>query len=723
MSTFTSTIHWQHDPDGIVVLTMDDPDQSVNTMNANYLASMVATIDRLRTELDTITGIIVTSGKKTFFAGGDLNELLAYSPDDPAVIMTHTTRIKKSLRDLETLGRPVVAAINGAALGGGLEVALATHHRIAVAERAVVIGFPEVALGLLPGAGGVARTVRMLGVQRAFSEVLASNARFTADAAAKLGLIDEVVATADELIPAARKWIAEHPDAIQPWDAAGYRIPGGTPADAALAAHLPALPALLRKQLKGAPLPAPRAILAAVVEGAQTDFDMALVIESRYFASIAAGTAAKNLIKSTFFDVQAVNSGASRPEGFPARPISTVAIVGAGMMGAGIAYVTARAGIDVVLKDVSREAAERGKQYSETLVATAIERGRMASDAGERLLARITPTAELADVAGADFVVEAVFESAELKQQVFRDIEDLVLEDAVLGSNTSTLPITSLANGVKRPGQFVGIHFFSPVDKMPLVEIIVGEQTTDETLARAFDYARAIGKTPIVVNDSRGFFTSRVILRFLNEAVAAVGEGIEPASIEQAGLQAGYPAGPLQLLDELTLTLPIRIREEAKAMALASGTSWEEHGSAGVFDRMVDDFDRPGRAAGRGFYEYDENGRRGALWPGLRDAFASGSAKVDFDDLKERFLFAEAIESVRCLDEGVLRSVADANVGSLLGIGYPGWTGGVLQYINSYPGGLPGFVQRSRQLAALYGEHLNPPPSLVQKAARNETYS
>ncbi|HEY3471587.1 MAG TPA: 3-hydroxyacyl-CoA dehydrogenase family protein, partial [Amycolatopsis sp.] len=430
----------------------------------------------------------------------------------------------------------------------------------------------------------------------------------------------------------------------------------------------------------------------------------------------------KNMTKAFFFDLQAINKGKSRPDGPAKYTARKVAVLGAGMMGAGIAYSSARSGIEVVLKDISLEAAEKGKAYSKKILDKAVSRGKMTQEKADEVLARITPTDQASAVEGVDMVIEAVFESPELKKKVFQEIEDVVLPDALLASNTSTLPITDLATGVKRDADFIGLHFFSPVDKMPLVEIVVGEKTSDEALAKAFDYTLQIKKTPIVVNDSRGFFTSRVIGTFINEAVAALGEGVEPASIEQAGSQAGYPAPPLQLMDELTLTLPRKIRKETKEAIEAAGGTWKAHASEAVIDRMLDEYDRKGRSTGAGFYEYDAEGKRIGLWPGLRDAFKSGSTEIPFEDLKERMLFAEALETVKCFDEGVLTSVADANIGSIFGIGFPAWTGGVIQYINQYEGGLQGFVDRARELAARYGDHFEPPASLVEKAAKGEIY-
>ncbi|WP_318841922.1 3-hydroxyacyl-CoA dehydrogenase NAD-binding domain-containing protein [Rhodococcus sp. Z13] len=708
-------ISWEKDADGIVVLTLDDPNQSANTMNELYKASMKATVDRLYEEQDSITGVVITSAKKTFFAGGDLRNLIAIGPDDAQAAFDEVEGIKADLRRLETLGKPVVAAINGAALGGGLEIALATHHRIAADVKGVQIGLPEVSLGLLPGGGGVTRTVRLLGIQNALMQVLLQGNKYNAVKAKEVGLVHEVVGSVEELVPAAKAWIKANPEGgVQPWDVKGYKIPGGTPSTPSLAANLPAFPANLRKQIKGAPMPAPRAIMAAAVEGSQVDFDNASTIESRYFVELATGQVAKNMIQAFFFDMQSINSGASRPKDVPKREIKKVGVLGAGMMGAGIAYVSAKAGFEVVLKDVTLEAAERGKGYSEKIEAKALQRGKTTEEKSKALLDRIKPTADAADFAGVDFVIEAVFENTELKHKVFQEIEDIVDPDALLGSNTSTLPITLLATGVKRPEDFIGIHFFSPVDKMPLVEIIKGEKTSDEALARVFDYTLAIRKTPIVVNDSRGFFTSRVIGTFVNEAIAMLGEGIEPATIEQAGSQAGYPAPPLQLTDELNMKLMQKIAKETEEAAKQGDTTLgaERHPAQDVIDWMVEQ-GRPGRLEKAGFYEYDENGKRLGIWQGVRDHFQTkATLDVPLQDLIDRMLFAEAIETQKCFDEGVLKTTADANIGSILGIGFPAWTGGVAQFVVGYPGGKEGFVKRAEELAAKYGDRFTPPASL-----------
>ncbi|MCW2644335.1 MAG: 3-hydroxyacyl-CoA dehydrogenase / enoyl-CoA hydratase / 3-hydroxybutyryl-CoA epimerase [Pseudonocardiales bacterium] len=721
--TEQNTIRWDQDADGIVTLTLDDPSQRANTMNQAYQQSMKAAVDRLYAEKDTVTGVIITSAKDTFFAGGDLKLLSQVTDDNAAEFGAGVTAIKADLRRLETLGKPVVAALNGAALGGGLEIGLACHHRIALDNPKSQFGLPEVTLGLLPGGGGVTRITRLLGIADGLMKVLLQGTRYQPAQAVEIGIVDELAATPEEMLDQARAWIKANPDAVQPWDAQGYRMPGGVPSNPKLAGMLPAFPANLRKQLKGAPMPAPHHIMCAAVEGATVDIDTAFTIEGRYFVDLARGQVAKNMIQAFWFELNSINSGGSRPDGYEPRPTKKVAILGAGMMGAGIAYVSARNGIDVVLKDVSIEAAEKGKDYSKKILDKAISRGKSTEAKRDEVLARITPTADYADLAGCDLIVEAVFEKVSLKHEVFSQAEPVVAPDALLGSNTSTLPITNLAEGVQRKADFIGLHFFSPVDKMPLLEIIRGEQTSDAALARALDYAAQIKKTPIVVNDSRGFFTSRVIGTFVNEALAMLGEGIHPATVEQATTQAGYPVGALQLADELNLELFLKIRNETRDAIAASGGSYPRHPAEDVVEKMVE-LGRPGRSRGAGFFDYDENGKRTGLWPGLAELFpVKGSmADVDLHELEERMLVIEAVESARCVEEGVIVQTADANIGSIMGIGFPPWTGGVLQYINGYSGGITGFVERADQLAEKYGERFAPNPLLRKKAENGETF-
>jgi 3-hydroxyacyl-CoA dehydrogenase/enoyl-CoA hydratase/3-hydroxybutyryl-CoA epimerase len=714
------TIRWEEDGDGIVVLSLDDPGKSANTMNAAYVASMESVLQRLEGDRERLAGVVLTSAKRTFFAGGNLDELLAIGREDAAAYARSNRHLKGQLRRLETLGLPVVAAIGGAALGGGLEITLATHHRVALDDPRIKLGLPEVTLGLMPGAGGVVRGVRMLGIVSALSELMLEGAAITPAKAADLGLVDELVSSPEELIPAAKAWIAANPGAIQPWDSPGYALPGGSPGDPAFSPVLQALPARLAKELQGANYPAPHAILAAAVEGAQVDFDSAIEIEGRYFVSLLTGQTAKNMIQAFFFDLQRVKGNRGRAGGQEPFRARKAVVLGAGMMGAGIAYACARSGIDVVLQDVDIEAAERGKGHSEGLVAKAVERGRTSAEQGQELLDRIVPATDPGAAAGADLMIEAVFEDPAVKAAVYRKIEPHMAADALLASNTSTLPIGDLAEAIARPAQFIGLHFFSPVDRMPLLEIVRGRETSEETVGRALSLARQIGKTPIVVNDSRGFFTSRVFATYLDEGMAMLGEGIAAATIEQASMQAGYPAAVLQLSDEINLNLTRRVHEENRA---AAGGARERHPAEAVVERMIDEFDRGGRLAGAGFYDYVD-GRRTRLWPGLADAFGTASDSTpSLEELKERILFVEALEATRAFGEGVIESVADANIGSILGIGFPRWTGGVLQYVNGYPGGPAAFVGRARELAAAYGSRFEPPDSLVAMAERGDTFS
>ena len=721
-----TAVKYHRGQDDIVVLTLDDPDASANTMNDLYRESMHAAVDRLYEERDSVKGVVVTSAKKTFFAGGNLKGMLAATPADSEDVFRMGQDIKSDLRRLEKLGKPVVAAINGAALGGGLEITLACHHRIVVDDPKVELGLPEVTLGLLPGGGGVTRTVRMFGIQSALMDFLLQGPRFNPAAALEQGLVDELVASRDDLITAAKAWIESVKDdpqaAKNPWDREGYRLPGGAPSSPKLAGFLPAFPAMLRKQTKGAVYPATRAIMAAAIEGAQVDFETATRIESRYLAGLITGSNSKNMIQAFFFDLQAINSGLLRPEGVEKFTATKVGVLGAGMMGAGIAYSCARAGMQVVLKDVSQEAADKGKSYSEKLLTKAVERGKSDEAKKAEVLDRITATAEPADLGGCDLVIEAVFEDPSLKAKVFGEIQDVVDTDALLCSNTSTLPISELAHGVNRPADFVGLHFFSPVDKMPLVEIIRGEQTSDEAVARALDVVMAIRKTPIVVNDSRGFYTSRVIGTMVNEGLAMLGEGVHPMSVERAATQAGYPVGTLQLSDELNMELMAKI---AKASREAAGAEYVPHAAEEVVATMIAE-GRPGKLRGAGFFDYDENGHRGKLWPGLTALFPSDEQPADIDDLKDRYLFIEALETAKCFEEGVIESAAAANIGSIMGIGYPPLTGGTVQFMQGYDGatghGLPGFIARAEQLTKLFGERFEPTERLREMAEKGESF-
>ena len=728
--TEQTAVHYERDADGIVTLTMDDPTSSANTMNEIYQRSMQAAVERLYDERDDITGVVVTSAKKTFFAGGNLKLMSQATKDDAPRIFAEVEAVKATLRKLETIGKPVVAAINGAALGGGLEIALACHHRIAVDDRTVKIGLPEASLGLLPGGGGVTRTVRMLGLQSALMDVLLQGPQFNPEAAQGKGLVDELVASRDELVPAAKAWIKANPESgVQPWDAPGYKMPGGNPKSPALAQFLPAFPALLRKQVKGADYPAQKAILSAAVEGATVDVDTASRIESRYLTTLIVNQNSKNMIQAFFFDLQAINAGSLRPQGIEPWQGTKVAVLGAGMMGAGIAYTCARAGMQVVLKDVAQENADKGKAYSAKINEKAVQRGKLTQEKSDELLGRIHPTDDYADLAGCDLVIEAVFEDPSLKHEVFAEAAKHVNPDALLCSNTSTLPITELATGVDRPKDFIGLHFFSPVDKMPLVEIIRGAETSDEALAKAYDVVQQIRKTPIVVNDSRGFYTSRVIGFMVNEGLAMLAEGVHPVTLERAATQSGYPVGTLQLSDELNMELMAKIGKATRDAAERDGTPYEEHPGSAVVAKMIE-IGRPSRLKGAGFYDYDGAGKRQGLWSGLADTFPVAEQQIPLRDVKDRILFLEALETAKCFEEGVITSAAAANIGSIMGIGFPPNTGGAAQFMTGYqdpedtdaPIGLAAFCDRADELADAYGERFRPSAYLRDLVAKGEGF-
>ncbi|MEP4995090.1 MAG: 3-hydroxyacyl-CoA dehydrogenase NAD-binding domain-containing protein [Marinobacter sp.] len=714
-----STIHYDLGSDQILTLTIDMPGQSANTMNADFRAALTETVGKVKSDLDTIRGIIVTSAKKTFFAGGDLKELHKVTRKDAGAFEDMVNGMKAEMRVLETSGKPIVAAINGSALGGGLEICLACHHRVVLDEDKIQLGLPEVTLGLLPGGGGTQRLPRMIGLEAAFP-FLMEGKKVNPKAALKAGIVDELASSTDDMMAKARAFIDANPKSQQPWDQKGFKFPGGAPHHPAMAQKLAIAPAMLKQKTKGC-YPAPERILSAAVEGAQVDFDNGSLIETRYFAELVIGQVAKNMTGTFWFQLNAVNAGESRPAGVEKETFRKVGVLGAGMMGAGIAYSTATRGLEVVLKDVSTENAERGKAYSETLLAKKVSRGRMTEAQKAEVLDRITATGSADDLEGCDLVIEAVFEDSNLKAKVTQEAEAKLVENGLFASNTSTIPITQLAKASARPEKFIGLHFFSPVDKMQLVEIIVGEKTSDDTLARAFDYVQQIGKIPIVVNDSRGFFTSRVFGTFVNEGIAMLGEGIHPSSIENAGVLAGMPVGPLAISDEVSMTLMQHIRDQSKKDSEAAGQTWNAHPAEAIIDQMVGSHDRKGKAAGAGFYEYPQSGKK-HLWPELDTLFVDRekARNTDLQQLKDRILFIQAIETVRCLEEGVLRTVEDANIGSIFGIGFAPWTGGAIQFINQY--GVRAFAERAEFLAARFGERFNPPRLLLEKAESNTLF-
>jgi 3-hydroxyacyl-CoA dehydrogenase / enoyl-CoA hydratase / 3-hydroxybutyryl-CoA epimerase len=690
--------------DGIATITFDEEGSPVNTMCEAWRHDLEEVTQRVVREQADLRGILLASAKSTFFAGADLKATMRLQPADAARVFQEIEQTKKCLRTLETLGKPVVSLLNGSALGGGWELALVGHHRIAIDDARIQFGLPEVTLGLIPGASGITKMTRLLGLVEAQPYILEGKL-FTPAEGLQRGLVHELVADAAGLRAAALAWIARaaagEAQARHPWDDKQYRMPGGTPASPKIAGLLAVAPAALKQKTRGR-YPAPEAALAAMVEGALVDFDTALRIESRYLAQLITGPVAKNMINTFFFDLNAIKSGRSRPKGTERSVPARVGILGAGMMGGGIAYVQASRGIATVLRDVTLEKAEHGRDYSRQLTDKLVAKGRLAPAAQQQLLARITPTDSLEPLRGCDLVIEAVFENRELKARVTQEAEPLLAEGGFFASNTSTLPITGLAKASRAPQRFVGIHFFSPVDKMKLVEIIRGRETDDATIARAFDYAQAIGKIPIVVNDARGFFTSRVFGTFVMEGAAMVGEGIPAAVVERAGILAGMPVGPLAVLDETALSLSVHVLDQTRADFRAEGGTYIATPGELLVERMVKEFDRNGRAAGGGFYEYPETpGARKYLWPQLKTLFEQPGATWDLRELQDRLLYRQAVETARCLAERVLTTVHDANVGSIFGIGFPAWTGGALQFI--YGMGIDAFARRAAELTERHG--------------------
>ena len=691
--------------DGILVAAMDLPGRPMNVVGDALMEGIDAAVRRL-SEPD-VKGLILSSAKADFCAGGDLDRMSKWTtPQEP---FDASMAMKSVLRRLEKTGKPVVAAINGHALGGGLEIALACHARIAIDDPRLKLGQPEVKLGLLPGGGGTARLSRLVGIQQAL-QICAEGNDIPVAKALGMGLLADTAKDRADLMAKARAWIEANPKAAQPWDLPKFRFPGGDSRSPAVVQMWTIAPSIASAKSQGN-YPAVQHIMSAIFEGGLVDFDNACVIESRYFAACVMSPESRNMIHTLWYQLNAIKKGASRPQGVAASTVRRLGILGAGMMGAGIAYAAAKVGIVVVLLDTTMEAAERGKAYSQGLLDKAVKRGRSTADKRDALLARITPTTDYSLLAGCDLVIEAVFEDREIKADVTRKAEAVIGAGAVFASNTSTLPITGLARASQRPANFLGLHFFSPVDKMPLVEIIVGQQTSPETLARGFDFVLQIGKTPIVVNDSRGFYTSRVFATYVMEGLTMLQEGVHPRHIEAAGLQAGMPMPPLALQDEVSLSLSLHVAEQTRKDMAVEGKTFAEHPGLAVIRRMCE-IGRIGKKAGKGFYDWGEGGR--SLWPGLAGMFPAAPQQPDQRELIDRLMFVQANEAARCLQEGVLRSVADGNVGSIFGWGFAPFQGGALQFIDAM--GAKAFVARARELAARHGERFEPAAKVVAQA-------
>ncbi len=715
MNNFTIDI----DGDGVALITWDMPGRSMNVIGESSLSELSDLIEKIKSD-DAIKGAVITSGKDAFCAGADLEELgslvgLGANPGEDGLRQAFDKAfyLNRLLRDLETCGKPVAAAINGTALGGGFEVTLGCHYRVASDNPKTQIGLPESRVGVMPGGGGTQRLPRLIGTRDALPLMLEGRS-LDPKRALQQKLIHQVVPVA-ELIGEAKRWVKDEGVAKQPWDKGGFKIPGGGPHDEEGAQTFIVGNAMLHARTYGN-YPAQKHIMSAVYEGLLVPMDAAIRIETRYFVKTLLGPEAMNMLRTLFLSTQELNKGARRPQGVPTTDVKKLGVLGAGMMGAGIAYVSAMVGIDVVLIDMNQESAEKGKDYSVPLLDKRVKRGQMPADKKDEVLARITPTTDYALLEGADLIIEAVFEDRDIKADVTARAEEVIPEAAIFGSNTSTLPITGLATKSKRPKQFIGIHFFSPVDKMPLVEVITGEETGDQATAVALDYVKKIKKTPIVVNDSRGFYTSRVFSTFIQEGIIMLSEGVTPALIENSGKMTGMPVAPLAMNDEVSIELGYHIMKQTKEDL---GDKYQGTPADGIMEKMVVDLGRKGRKNGKGFYDYPKDGKK-SLWPGLSDVAKEAAEQPDVDELKKRFLYIQALESARCFEEEVLTDVRDGDVGSILGWGFAPYSGGTLSFIDTI--GTRNFVEECDRLAQKYGPRFTPNKLLRDMADKNDTF-
>ncbi len=722
------TFKFEVDGDGIALAIFDVPGKSMNTIGAQVIADIGEIVDKVSSD-EAIKGLVITSGKESgFCAGADLGGLggdMAPSAggDDPEAALRaafdRAFALNKILREMETCGKPVAAAINGLALGGGLEIALACHYRVAANDNPKLqLGLPEAKVGLLPGGGGTQRLPRLMGMQAA-APFLLQGKSMKAEEAKGLGVIHETAPNA-EIVSNAKAWVKANPNAKAPWDMPKFKIPGGGPNSPMGAQMLSVGPAMVAKETWGN-YPAQKHILSCVYEGLSVPMDNAIRIESRYFLKTMMTPEAKGMVRTLFLSMQALSKGASRPAGVAPYEINKVAVIGAGLMGAGIAYVQAKAGIETILLDVKQESAEKGVAYSKRILDKDVSRGKITQDKADEILARITPTTDYDLAKGADLVVEAVFENPEIKAKVTEAIEAQIGDDAVMGTNTSTLPITGLAKASKRPENFIGIHFFSPVERMGLVEIIMGEETTQETLAKTIDYVLKIRKTPVAVADHRGFYTSRVFGTYPQEGMTMLSEGIAPAIIENVGRMSGMPMGPLEVSDSVGIDTMLKIGRESAKVA---GTSYEGDPVGELVAWIVESENRVGRKDGKGFYDYNDKGRTERIWPGLTDKI---DVKVDECppemkvELIKRLLYRQCVEVARCFEEGVITDARDADIGSILAWGFAPYSGGACSFMDLKVG-IKEFVAECDRLADAYGDRFRPNELLRDMAAKGDTF-
>ncbi|MDZ7644235.1 MAG: 3-hydroxyacyl-CoA dehydrogenase NAD-binding domain-containing protein [Woeseiaceae bacterium] len=712
--TDMTTIDWQLDDDGVALLTIDVPERSMNVMTPEFLADIAAAAGRIGDD-ENVRGAVITSGKDAFMAGADLHGIVEEFGNKSAAELYQWCRgLQQALRALETCGKPVAAAINGTALGGGLEVCLACHYRVAANNPKTKLGLPEVQVGLLPGGGGTQRLPRLIGIEPAL-RLITEGKHLDPHKALEAGFIDRVVPPGDE-IEAAKAWVLETDVTDAPWDRKGFKVPGGAGLMHPKAVETFVVGSALTQKLTNHNYPAPQAILSAVYEGTVLPIDQALDIETKYFVKMLMSPVSRNMIRTLFINKGAADKLARRPTEPAERKVQKLGVLGAGMMGAGIAWVSAYAGMEVVLLDTSEDKAEKGKDYSRQLAEKLKGRGKLDDATADAILARIHTGTDFGALAGCELVIEAVFEDRGVKADVTQRAEAIIGEDAIFASNTSTLPITGLAEASARPAQFIGIHFFSPVEKMPLVEVIVGEQTNDVAIAQALDYVRQIRKTPIVVNDSRGFYTSRVFSVFSREGINMLAEGVNPALIENVARHAGMPVGPLAVTDEVSLELSYHISEQTKKDL---GDAYRASPADAVIEKFVTQLGRKGKRSGKGFYDYPE-GEKKRLWPGIAEHYPRADAQPSAAEVRQRLLYAQAIETVRCVDEDVVTHPADADIGSIFGWGFPAWTGGTLSFIETV--GLSEFVLEADRLAQAYGERFVVPDSLRKMVAAGQTF-
>jgi len=713
----TEVIHISVDADGIATLRFDRTDSNMNTMDMKFMDEIAAAIERLATD-DSIKGAIFTSGKPVFAAGADLKVMEANldKVDDTPVAerLKMNASLSKLLRRMETCGKPVACAINGTALGGGTEIALACHYRVVSDARGIQLGLPEVQVGLLPGGGGTQRVSRLVGIQAAMPVVMEGQA-LSAEKALKMGLVHKVV-PADQLLAEAKRWLVEEGDPVQPWDKKGFRIPGGAgPSSPAVAQMLVVSNAMLQAKTFHN-LPAPKAILSCLYEGPQLPMDKALDVEAKYFTLLQLDPVSRNMIRTLFINKGKADKLMHRPEGVPKTTFRKIGVVGAGLMGAGIAYHCAKLGIETVLIDRDQAAADKGKAYSAKRLEKDIAKGRMTQDKADAILARIHPTTDYAGLADVELVVEAVFEDRGIKAEITRKLDAVLPAHAVIASNTSALPISELAEAGAHPENFIGMHFFSPVERMPLVEIIRGRKTSPETLAHALDLVQAMKKTPIVVNDGPGFFTSRFIGAYINESLAMVTEGVNPALIENAAKMAGIPVGPLTVSDEIGLDTAYHASQQRKK---DEGDAFKPTPTFRLVEKLVGELGRHGRKNGKGFFEYAADGSK-KLWPGLAELFPPLAEQPSVDEVKARMLYAQLVDAAKAMAEGVLIDPADGDVGSILGVGFPAYLGGPFSMMDTI--GIDKVVAECDRLAARYGAQYAAPQLLRDMAVEGRTF-